>query len=138
MYAILPHTLDVVPVTVVDTFSAILGSGVCSVSQKRAHWRSRGLDSSLELVFPEDRASSIPGSQALISVLVAVRSVAASADFGHDWSSRTAPQRGRLRLPCGVYKCPIQRRSRRRQQHLCLTCFSDGGAGSRDDASRLF
>ena len=41
MYAILPHTLDVVPVTVVDTFSAILGSGVCSVSQKRVHWRSQ-------------------------------------------------------------------------------------------------
>ena len=86
---------------------------------------SRGLDSSLELVFPEDRASSIPGSQALCSALVAVRSVAASADFGHDWSSRTAPQRGRLRLPRGVHKFPMKYRFRGRQQHFCLAGGGD-------------
>ncbi|OLQ03595.1 hypothetical protein AK812_SmicGene13463 [Symbiodinium microadriaticum] len=50
VYAIVPHTLDVVPVTV------------------------DGLDSCLELVFPEDRASRVSDSQALSWALVAVRS----------------------------------------------------------------
>ena len=41
MYAIVPHTLDVVPVTVDGTFSAILGSGIRDVSQKLAQQRPR-------------------------------------------------------------------------------------------------